>query len=73
MSALRPDFCAGAGRLVALVASLVLNGFFVGMFVVDGFRHQRRGFSGERFATLRAAPLRRPSAARSGRQDLPAS
>jgi hypothetical protein len=33
----------------ALVASLVLNGFLVGMIAMDSFK-PRRGFSGERFA-----------------------
>jgi uncharacterized membrane protein len=37
---------------MALVASLVLNGFFIGMFVVDAVRHERHGFSGERLATF---------------------
>jgi hypothetical protein len=35
---------------VALVASLALNGFFVGMFVADWLKPHGRGFSGERFA-----------------------
>ena len=35
---------------VALVASLVLNGFLIGMFVADSLKPHRRGFSGERFA-----------------------
>jgi uncharacterized membrane protein len=34
---------------VALVASLVLNGFLVGMFAADALK-PHRGFSGERFA-----------------------
>ncbi len=50
---------------VALVASLVLNGFFVGMFVVDAVKHHRRGLSGERLATfeLRRFDERLPPAA----------
>jgi len=36
---------------LALVASLVLNGFFIGIFVVDSLKHRRHGFSGERLAT----------------------
>jgi uncharacterized membrane protein len=36
---------------IALVASLVLNGFFVGMFVVDWLEPHHR-FSGERLATF---------------------
>jgi hypothetical protein len=34
---------------LALVASLVLNGFFIGMFVADSFKPRRGGISGERF------------------------
>ena len=37
---------------VALVASLVLNGFFIGMFAVDALKHRRHTFSGERVATF---------------------
>lgn len=50
---------------LALVGSLVLNGFFIGMFVVDSLKHHRRGFSGERFATfeLRRFGERLPPAA----------
>ncbi len=35
---------------VALVASLVLNGFLTGMLVTDSFKPHHRGFSGDRFA-----------------------
>lgn len=35
---------------VALVASLVLNGFLIGMLVVDQLKPHRRGLSGERLA-----------------------
>ncbi len=50
---------------VVLVASLVLNGFFVGMFIVGELKHERRGFSGERLATfeLRRFDERLPPAA----------
>ena len=36
---------------VALVASLVLNGFFIGMLVADALK-PRRGFTGERMAGI---------------------
>ena len=35
---------------VALIASLVLNGFLIGLVATDFFRPHRGGFSGERFA-----------------------
>jgi uncharacterized membrane protein len=35
---------------VLLVASLLLNGFLIGMFAVDYLKPHRGGFSGERFA-----------------------
>jgi hypothetical protein len=35
---------------VALIASLVLNGFLVGLVATDFLRPHRGGFSGERFA-----------------------
>ncbi len=37
---------------VALVASLLLNGFLIGMFATDALRPHRGGFTGERFARL---------------------
>jgi uncharacterized membrane protein len=50
---------------LALVASLALNGFFIGMVVVDSLKHQRRAFNGARFATfeLRRFDERLPPAA----------
>jgi signal transduction histidine kinase len=35
---------------VALIASLLLNGFLIGLFATDFLRPHRGGFSGERFA-----------------------
>jgi hypothetical protein len=37
---------------VALVASLVLNGFLIGMIVADSLKPRRGGFSGERLAGI---------------------
>jgi len=50
---------------VLLVASLLLNGFLVGMFAVDYLKPHRGGFSGERFARfeLRRFDDRLPKAA----------
>ena len=50
---------------VILVASLLLNGFLVGMFAVDYLKPHRGGFSADRFARfeLRRLDDRLPSAA----------
>ncbi len=60
-----PDFLRKRWPALLLVASLVLNGFFVGMFVVDSLKHDRHGFSGDRLATfeLRRFDDRLPPAA----------
>jgi len=39
-------------QMLALVASLVVNGFFVGMVAVDALKPRHRTFSGERFTSL---------------------
>jgi hypothetical protein len=44
------SFLRRRGPAVALVASLVLNGFLVGLVATDALRPHRGGFNGDRFA-----------------------